>query len=29
MRALTIEASMMTGVPMVGLNGRVPAWRTY
>jgi len=29
MRSLTIEASMMTGVPMVGLNGRVPAWRTY
>lgn len=29
MKALTIEASMMTGVPMVGLNGRIPAWRTY
>ncbi len=29
LRALTHDVSLMTGVPMVGLNGRAPSWRQY
>lgn len=29
LRALTHDISLMTGVPMVGLNGRTPSWRKY
>ncbi len=29
MRALTRDVSLMTGVPMVGLNGRTPMWAKY
>jgi glutamate synthase domain-containing protein 2 len=29
LKALTHDISLMTGVPMVGLNGRVPSWRKF
>ena len=29
MRALTHDAAMMTGIPMVGLNGKKPWWTKF